>query len=39
MNIKLLQVVQDDIKNKGLPHLLGIGTCDLHTLHGSFKRD
>ena len=37
VNIKLLQVVQDDRKDKGLPHLLDIGTCGLHTLHGSFK--
>ena len=31
---KLLQVVQDDKKDKGLPHLLDIRTCGLH---GSFK--
>ena len=31
---KFLQVVQDDKKDKGLPHLLDIGTCGLH---GSFK--
>ena len=37
MNIKLLQVVQDDRKGKGLPHMLDIGTCGLHTLHRSFK--
>ena len=37
MNVKLLQVVQDDRKDKGLPHLLDIGTCGLHSLHGSFK--
>ena len=37
VNIKLLQVVQDDRKDKGSPHLLDIGTCGLHTLHGSFK--
>ena len=37
VNIKLLQVVQDDRKDKGLPHLLDIGTCGLHTLYGSFK--
>ena len=37
VKIKLLQVVQDDRKDKGLPHLLDIGTCALHTLHGSFK--
>ena len=37
MNVKLLQVVQDDRKDKGLPHLLDVGTCSLHTLHGSFK--
>ena len=36
-NIKLLQVVQDGRKDKGLPHLLDIGTLGLHTLHGSFK--
>ena len=36
-NVKLLQVVQDDRKDKGLPYLLDIGTCGLHTLHGSFK--
>ena len=39
VNIKLLQVVQDDRKDKELPHLLDIGTCGLHTLHGSFKTD
>ena len=34
VNVKLLQVVQDDRKkNKGLPHLLDIGTCGLQTLH------
>ena len=37
VNIKVLQVVQDDRKDKGLPHLLDIGTCGLHTFHGSFK--
>ena len=37
VNVKLLQVVQDDRKDKGLPHLLDLGTCSLHTLHGSFK--
>ena len=37
MNVKLLQVVQDDRKDKGLLHLLDIGTCGLHTLHVSFK--
>ena len=37
VNVKLLQVVQDDRKDKGLPHLLDIGTCGLHSLHGSFK--
>ena len=37
MNVKLLQVVQDDRKDKGLPYLLDIGPCGLHTLHGSFK--
>ena len=37
VNIKLLQVVQDDRKDKGLPHLLDIGTCGLHILYGSFK--
>ena len=37
MNIKLLQVVQDDRKDRGLPHVLDIGSCGLHTLHGSFK--
>ena len=37
VNIKLLQVVQDDRKDKGLPYLLDIRTCGLHTLHGSFK--
>ena len=37
MNAKLLQVVQDDRKDKGLPHLVDIETCGLHTLHGSFK--
>ena len=31
MNVKLLQVVQGDRKYKGLPHLLDIGTCGLHT--------
>ena len=34
VNVKLLQVVQDDRKDKGLPHLLDIGTYGLHTLHG-----
>ena len=37
VNVKLLQVVQDVRKDKGLPHLLDIGTCGVHTLHGSFK--
>ena len=37
MNVKLLQVVQDDRKDKGLPHVLDIGTCGLHTVHGSFQ--
>ena len=37
VNFKLLQVVQGDRKDKGLPHELDIGTCGLHTLHGSFK--
>ena len=38
MNVKLLQVVQDDRKNKGLmTHLVDIGACGLHTLPGSFK--
>ena len=37
VNVKLLQVVQDGRKDKGLPHLLDIGTCGVHTLHGSFK--
>ena len=37
VNVKLLQIVQDDREDKGLPHLLDIGTCGLHTLHGSFK--
>ena len=37
VNIKLLQVVQDDRKDKGLPQVLDIGSCGLHTLHGSFK--
>ena len=37
VNVKLLQVNQDGRKDKGLPHLLDIGTCGVHTLHGSFK--
>ena len=37
VNVKLVQVVQDDRKDKGLPHLLDIGTCGLHSLHGLFK--
>ena len=37
VNVKLLQVVRDDRKDKGFPHLLDVGTCDLHTYHGSFK--
>ena len=37
VNVKLLQVVQDDRNDKGLPDLLDIGTCGLHTLHGTFK--
>ena len=37
VSFKLLQVVQGDRKDKGLPHELDIGTCGLHTLHGSFK--
>ena len=32
-----LQIVQDHRKGKGLPHLLDIRTCGLHTLHRSFK--
>ena len=35
VNVKLLQGVQDDRKDKGLPYLLDIGTCGQHTLHGS----
>ena len=31
VKVKLLQVVQDDRKYKGLPHLLDIGTCGVHT--------
>ena len=30
VNIKLLQVVQDNGKDKQLSHLLDIGTCGLH---------
>ena len=37
VNVKLLQVVRDDRKDKGFPHFLDIETCDLHTYHGSFK--
>ena len=37
VNVKLLQVVQDDRKDKGLSHLLDMGTCGLHTLLESFK--
>ena len=37
VNVKLIQVVQDDRKDKELPHLLDIGACHLHALHGSFK--
>ena len=37
VNIKVLQVVQDDRKDKGLPQLLDIGTCGPQTLHGSYK--
>ena len=37
VNVKLRQVVQDYRKDKGLPHLLDVGTCGLHTLHGSCK--
>ena len=37
VNTKLLQAVQDNGKDKRLPHLLEIGTCGLHTLHGSLK--
>ena len=37
VNVKLHRVIQDDRKDKGLPHLLDIGTCVLHALHGSFK--
>ena len=37
VNIKLLQVVQDGRKDRGLPHVLDIGSCGLHTLHGSLK--
>ena len=32
-----LQSVQDHRKDTGLPHLLDIRTCGLHTLHRSFK--
>ena len=39
VNVKLLHGVQDDRKGKGLPHLLDIGTCGLHTFHGSFKTE
>ena len=38
VKIKLLQVVQDDRKDKGLPHLLDIGTCGLHTLMDNLKQ-
>ena len=37
MNVKVLQIFQDDRKDKELPHLLDIGTCGLHSIHGSFK--
>ena len=37
VNIKVLQVVQDGRKDKGLPQLLDIGTCGPQTLHGSYK--
>ena len=37
VNVKLLQAVQDDRKDKGLSHLLDMGTCGLHTLLESFK--
>ena len=37
VNVKLVPIVQNDRKHKGLPHLLDIGTFGLHTLHGLFK--
>ena len=37
VNVKLLQGVQDDRKDNGLPYLLDIGTFGQHTLHESFK--
>ena len=37
VNFKLLRVFSDDRKDKGLPHLLDIGTFGLHTLHRSFN--
>ena len=37
VNVKLFQTVQDDRKDKGLSHLLDMGTWGLHTLLESFK--
>ena len=37
VNLKFLQDIQADRKEKGLPQLINIGTCGLHSIHGDFK--
>ena len=37
VNLKFLQDIQADRKEKGLPQLINIGTCGLHSIHGAFR--
>ena len=37
INLKFLQKVQDDRVENEQPALIDIGSCGLHTVHGTFK--
>ena len=37
VNLAFLKIIKEKRIEEELPHLITIGTCGLHTLHGSFK--